>query len=186
MGRVPAEDFVNQEPPTVTGTPAPDHEVLAPPGVLALDADARDPCRQIVSTDGRDGRVARRPLRVDVFTGRPVRKRPETSRVGSTIVHYEFTVDGAIQGEVFAERHAVEGDDLVFYDAVGGVEKSVDRRRVTELFILEAIPPIPEPEPWDGHSGGTRPPSDGVDFGACQRTLTNSYRAGWHRPTRGA
>ena len=93
---------------------------------------------------------------------------------------------GAIQGEVFAERHAVEGDDLVFYDAVGGVKKSVDRRRVTELFILEAIPPIPEPEPWDGHSGGTRPPSDGVDFGACQRTLTNSYRAGWHRPTRGA
>ena len=44
MGRAPGpEDFVDQEPPTVTADPAPDHEVLAAPGVIALDADARDP-----------------------------------------------------------------------------------------------------------------------------------------------
>ncbi|MCY4662690.1 MAG: hypothetical protein OXF93_23240 [Acidobacteria bacterium] len=64
-------------------------------------------------------------------------------------MQYELTVDGVEARALFAERHAVEGDDLVFYDAAGGVVEVVEHRRVTDLSSLEGIETLSEPEPWD-------------------------------------
>ena len=80
MGRAPGpEDFVDQEPPTVTGGPAPDHEVLAAPGVLALDADAR-------GSMSADRESSRRFLNARHGTGFGTTRIPETRAVSPSAV----------------------------------------------------------------------------------------------------